>query len=73
MALGWQLAQKPWIVPIPGTTNPNHLVENLRAVEVEFAPDELKEFNDELGRIEIKGQRLRDGLLQLSGVDTPAA
>ncbi len=73
VALGWQLAQKPWIVPIPGTTNPNHLVENLRAVEVEFAPDELNEFNDELGRIEIKGQRLRDGLLQLSGVDTPAA
>lgn len=71
LALGWLLAQKPWIVPIPGTTDPLHLMENLRAAEVSFTQQEMAEFNRELDQIEIRGQRLPDAVLKLSGVETP--
>ena len=71
IALAWLLAQKPWIVPIPGTTNPNHLKENLGATEVKFSSDELLQFNKETSAIVIKGKRLREGLLQMSGVEAP--
>ncbi|MBE2203206.1 MAG: aldo/keto reductase [Chthoniobacterales bacterium] len=71
VSLAWLLAQKPFIVPIPGTTNPRHLEENLGALQVTFSADELREFNTALARIVIHGERLRDGLLQMSGRDTP--
>lgn len=71
IALAWLLAQRPWIVPIPGTTNPQHLDENLGAMNVRFSPDELKEFNAVTSKIEIHGARLREGLLKLSDVETP--
>lgn len=58
-------------MPIPGTTSPVHLVEDLRATEVTFAAEELTAFNKELDQVKIHGQRLRDGLLQLSGVEAP--
>lgn len=61
VALAWILAQKPFIVPIPETTNPKHLVENLGAVEIDFAPDELKEINTLLERIPIVGERYTPG------------
>lgn len=70
-SLAWLLAQRPSIVPIPGTTSPLHLIENLRATAVSFSVDELSEFRRELEGVQIHGQRLRDGLLQLSGVNTP--
>ena len=57
IALGWVLAQKPWIAPIPGTKKLNRLDENIGAAEVEFTIEELKELNDELNNIKIVGER----------------
>lgn len=71
IALGWLLAQRPWIVPIPGTTNPAHLEENLGAMAVAFTPDELGALNAEASKIDIHGKRLRNGLLELSDVEAP--
>ena len=56
-ALAWLLAQKPWIVPIPGTTKLAHLHENLGAVDFEFTPDELKSFSEAVSKIKIVGDR----------------
>jgi len=71
LALGWLLAQQPWIVPIPGTTNPHHLDENLGAINVAFAPEELREFNAATSQVAIHGARLREVLLVLSDVEAP--
>lgn len=71
IALAWLLAQRPWIVPIPGTTSIPHLDENLGALAVHFTPDELREFNAALAKIEIHGERLRKELLVLSGREAP--
>lgn len=56
-ALAWILAEAPWIVPIPGTTNNNHLTELLGAIKVQLAPYELSQFAKELGEIHIEGHR----------------
>jgi aryl-alcohol dehydrogenase-like predicted oxidoreductase len=56
-SLGWLLAQKPWIVPIPGTTKLQHLEENLGAANVRLTPSELSEIRTALGKIEVKGSR----------------
>ncbi|QGQ95086.1 aldo/keto reductase [Paenibacillus psychroresistens] len=58
IALAWVLAQKPWIVPIPGTTKLERLEENLGATEVQLTPVELVDLNDALSKIEISGDRL---------------
>ncbi|WP_153111024.1 aldo/keto reductase [Propionivibrio limicola] len=71
IALGWLLAQRPWIVPIPGTTSIQHLDEDIGALTVEFTPDELREFNASLAKIEIHGERLRKELLVMSGREAP--
>jgi aryl-alcohol dehydrogenase-like predicted oxidoreductase len=55
IALAWLLHQKPWIVPIPGTTKPHRLRENLAAADVELTPDELREIDD--AQIEAEGER----------------
>jgi aryl-alcohol dehydrogenase-like predicted oxidoreductase len=57
VALSWLLAQKPWIVPIPGTTKLAHLQENLWSAEHVFAPDELKTFTETISGIKITGAR----------------
>jgi aryl-alcohol dehydrogenase-like predicted oxidoreductase len=57
IALAWVLAQKPWIVPIPGTRKLERLEENLGAAEVELTPEEQSDLNDALSRIEISGER----------------
>jgi len=62
-SLGWLLAQKPFIVPIPGTTNPYHLKENLGAVDVRFTADELKEIRASLAQIKLQGVRSPDSVL----------
>lgn len=71
IALAWLLAQKPWIVPIPGTTNPRHLDENLGAIAVEFTVEELRELNAVASRIVVQGDRLRKELLDMSGREAP--
>lgn len=72
IALAWLLAQKPWIVPIPGSTNKDHVIQNIGAASVQFTPSELSELNSSLSKIEIRGQRLPDGVLQYSGVEAPS-
>lgn len=72
VALAWLLAQRPWIVPIPGTTNPTHLDENLGALSVKFSPGELNEFNAAFSAITIHGERLRPELLVMSGQEAPS-
>jgi aryl-alcohol dehydrogenase-like predicted oxidoreductase len=57
IALAWLLAQKPWIVPIPGTTKLHRLEENLSAAEIKLTENDLKEINEALAKIEIQGAR----------------
>jgi Predicted oxidoreductases (related to aryl-alcohol dehydrogenases) len=71
IALAWLLAQKPWIVPIPGTTVMQHMIENSGADSVNFTPAEIAELNSAIRAIEIKGQRLPDSVLVFSGVEAP--
>jgi diketogulonate reductase-like aldo/keto reductase len=65
------LAQKPWIVPIPGTTQMAHMIENVGDSAVMFSQDELKELNASVSSIQIQGKRLPDGVLAFSGVEAP--
>ena len=65
------MAQKPWIVPIPGTTQMAHLLENIGAASVQFTPEELAELNAAVGAIQIQGARLPDAVLVYSGVEAP--
>ena len=69
IALAWLMAQKPWIVPIPGTTQMAHMLENIEAAEVRFTSTELTELNIAVSAIEIRGARLPDMVLALSGVE----
>ncbi len=71
LALAWLLAQKPWIVPIPGTTKIAHLEENLGATAITFTGEELRELNASVAAIRIQGDRLPAGVLQMSGVEAP--
>lgn len=57
VALTWLLAQKPWIVPIPGTTKLAHLHENLATADLRFTPDELRELDNTISQIKIHGDR----------------
>jgi aryl-alcohol dehydrogenase-like predicted oxidoreductase len=69
ISLAWLLHQKPWIVPIPGTTQMAHMLENTGADAVKFSRDELQQFNKELNAIQIKGERLPAMVLQFSNVE----
>jgi aryl-alcohol dehydrogenase-like predicted oxidoreductase len=57
IALAWLLAQKPWIVPIPGTRKTERLKENLGAVAVDLTPDDLREIDAAASKIEVHGAR----------------
>jgi aryl-alcohol dehydrogenase-like predicted oxidoreductase len=67
IALAWLLAQKPWIVPIPGTTKVHRLEENLAAAAIELTPGELRDIDDTLARIDIQGARYPEHLQRLVG------
>lgn len=58
IALAWLMAQKPWIVPIPGTTNSDHLKENIGAANVEFTASDWIEFNTAFARLEVYGGQM---------------
>ena len=66
VALAWLLAQKPWIVPIPGTTKLHRLEENLGSVGVELAPDDLRGIETSFAKIPVEGARLPEQILQYS-------
>ena len=67
IALAWQLAQKPWIVPIPGTTKLHRLEENLGAASVELTPDDLRDINSASSKIKVEGARYPERLEQMTG------
>jgi pyridoxine 4-dehydrogenase len=67
VALAWLLAQKPWIVPIPGTTKPHRLRENLRAASIELTGAELARIGEALARIQVQGDRYPPRLAALVG------
>ncbi|WP_216895025.1 aldo/keto reductase [Nocardia alni] len=67
IALAWVLAQKPWFVPIPGTTKPHRLEENLGALDVELTPGDLQRIEETADRIHIQGGRVPEQLKSLFG------
>ncbi|MFE8598931.1 aldo/keto reductase [Archangium violaceum] len=71
IALAWLMAQKPWIVPIPGTTQMAHMLENTGAAAVRFTPSELADLNSAVAALQTQGQRLPDAVLVYSGVEAP--
>lgn len=71
IALAWLLAQKPWIVPIPGTTQMAHMIENIGAPVIQFSPSEIAELNASVSAIEIRGARLPDTVQAYSDVEAP--
>jgi aryl-alcohol dehydrogenase-like predicted oxidoreductase len=71
LALAWLTTRKPWIVPIPGTTNAAHLEENVAAATISFSPADLKELDEGLTAITIRGDRLPPAVLAATGVEAP--
>ena len=67
IALAWLLAQKPWIVPIPGTTKLHRLDENLGAADVKLSPDDLRDIESAAAKIKVEGARYPEQLEQLTG------
>jgi aryl-alcohol dehydrogenase-like predicted oxidoreductase len=67
IALAWLLAQKPWIVPIPGTTKLNRLEENVGSAEIELTRDDLSEIEGAASQIEVQGARYPEHLEQMTG------
>jgi aryl-alcohol dehydrogenase-like predicted oxidoreductase len=67
IALAWLLAQRPWIVPIPGTTKLHRLEENCGAAEIKLTANDLKEINDAVSQVEVQGARYPEQLQKLVG------
>ena len=67
IALVWLLAQKPWIVPIPGTTKLHRLDENIGATAVELTPDDLREIDSAASKIKVQGERYPEQLQRMTG------
>jgi aryl-alcohol dehydrogenase-like predicted oxidoreductase len=67
IALAWLLAQKPWIVPIPGTTKLHRLEENIGALSVELTSDDLREIDTAASKIQVHGARYPEKLEQMTG------
>jgi aryl-alcohol dehydrogenase-like predicted oxidoreductase len=68
IALAWLLAQKPWIVPIPGTTKLSRLDENLGALGVELSADDVRDINDAASQIKVRGDRYPEELEKTTGL-----
>jgi len=71
IALAWLMAQKPWIVPIPGTTQMAHMLENIGAAAIRFTTAEIGELNRSVSAIQVRGARLPDFVQAFSGVEAP--
>lgn len=67
IALAWLLAQRPWIVPIPGTTKLHRLEENLAAADVDLTPPDLRDIDSAASKITVQGARLPERILKMSG------
>ena len=67
VALAWLLAQKPWIVPVPGTTKPDRLAENLGAVAVALTPEDVRQLTEAAAQIPVQGARYSEAQERLVG------
>ena len=67
IALAWLLAQKTWIVPIPGTTKPKRLEENVGATEIELTPDDLRDIDTAASKITVAGERYPESMERMTG------
>jgi len=67
IALGWILAQEPWMVPIPGTTKLHRLKENVGAAAVELTPDDLREIESATSEVKVQGARYPEQIEQMTG------
>jgi aryl-alcohol dehydrogenase-like predicted oxidoreductase len=67
IALAWLLAQKPWIVPIPGTTKLSRLEENIGAAAVELTPDDLRDIENAAAKIRVQGARYPEHIEAMTG------
>ena len=67
IALAWLLAQKPWIVPIPGTTKLSRFEENIGAAAIEFSPDDLREIDGAASKIKVEGARYPEHIERMTG------
>lgn len=67
IALAWILAQKPWMVPIPGTTKLSRLEENIGAVSLDLTSDDLREINEASAKIPVEGNRYPEHLEKMTG------
>ena len=67
IAIAWLLAQKPWIVPIPGTTKLHRLEENIGAAAIELTADDLHQIDSATSKIPVQGARYPEHIEQLSG------
>jgi aryl-alcohol dehydrogenase-like predicted oxidoreductase len=68
IALAWLLAQKPWMVPIPGTTKPNRLEENIGALAIELSPADLRGIDSAASKIKVAGARYPERLEKMTGL-----
>lgn len=68
VALAWLLAQKPWFVPIPGTTKQHRLEENLGAGQLQLTCDDLRVINEQMAQIQVQGERLPESALKMTGL-----
>ena len=68
IALAWLLAQRPWIVPIPGTTKLHRLEENIGAVSLELTPDDLRDIDTAASKITVQGARYPEKLEKMTGL-----
>ena len=68
IALAWLLAQKPWIIPIPGTTKLSRLHENIAAADIGLRQDDLKRIDEALARIKVAGERYPEELEKRTGL-----
>ena len=68
IALAWLLAQKPWIVPIPGTTKISRMEENLAAVDVQLTEVDLQQIEEATSKLSLEGTRLPEAMLKMTGI-----
>ena len=68
IALAWLLAQKPWMVPIPGTTKLNRLEENIGAVSIQVTPEDLRDIDAAASKIKVEGARYPERLEKMTGL-----
>jgi len=66
IALAWLLAQKPWVVPIPGMDKIEYIDDNLKSIDIELTAEDLRVIDEEMSKINVQGARLDEGLLSMS-------